>query len=396
MRLRNKLNVKQVAALSRPGVHADGGGLYVRVRDSGSKSWLYIGMVNGKRREVGLGSVFDVTLQAARARTDELRASCREGRDPVVDRKRARVAQRPSTTFGAFSESLIEDIEEGFRNDKHRKQWRSTLQNHAAALRDRSVDTIKAEDILEVLKPIWLTIPETASRVRGRIERVLDAAKAKGLRTGENPARWKGHLELLLPRKQKVQQGHHAALPFTEIASFMKELATRPATAARALEFTILTAARSGEALGLTWSEINFDQAIWTVPGERMKAGVQHQVPLSQRALTLLHRLKGDNAGATSYVFVSERKQPLSNMAMSMLLRRMEQGSITVHGFRSTFRDWAGEMTSFPREDIEMALAHTIGSKAERAYRRGKALEKRRELMAAWASFCDLLPGCNE
>lgn len=242
--------------------------------------------------------------------------------------------------------------------------------------------------MLEVLKPIWLELPETASRVRGRIERILDAAKAKGLRSGENPARWRGHLDLLLPRRPKSTKGHHAALPFGDVGEFMEDLAGRDALAARALEFTILTAARSGETLGATWAEIDLDQALWTVPAERMKAGAEHQVPLSRAVVSLLRHLRTKRVKPDDLIFQSAAGGKLSNMAMAMLLRRMERGSITVHGFRSTFRDWAGETTQFAREDVEMALAHTIESKTERAYRRGRALEKRRKLMNAWADYC--------
>lgn len=388
MRLYRRLSVKSVQAESRPGVHSDGDGLYMRVRDTGTKSWLYIGMLNRRRREIGLGSVRDVSLAQAREKARELRHSFRAGIDPVVERARAKAAERPTQTFGEFADTLLDTIEDGFRNEKHRKQWRSTLQTHAAELRGQPIDQIDAAAVLKVLQPIWLTLPETASRVRGRIERVLDAAKAKGLRTGENPARWKGHLELLLPRKPQIGPAHHAALPFAKISEFMKELAERPTSAARALELTILTAARSGETLGMTWGEIDFETAIWTLPAERMKAGRIHQVPLSLASLQILKNLRPSHPDANAKVFVGNHGKPLSNMAMSMLLRRMGCDGITVHGFRSTFRDWAGETTAFSREDVETALAHTVTSKTERAYRRGTALEKRREIMKAWASFC--------
>jgi len=388
MRQYKRLTVKAVQAEKRPGVHADGDGLYMRVRDSGTKSWLYIGMLNGKRREIGLGSVRDVPLAIAREKAAELRAAFRMGRDPVVERRMKAARENAIPTFGAFADSLIEDIEGGFRNEKHRKQWRSTLQNHAASLRDKPVDQIDTAAVLEVLKPVWDKLPETASRVRGRIERVLDAAKAKGLRSGENPARWKAHLELLLPKRTKAAPVHHAALPFTEIADFMKSLLQRPASAARALEFAILTAARSGEVLGMKWSELDRESAVWTVPADRMKAGKEHQVPLSAAALAILQKIRPENAEADGNVFVGNQGQPLSNMAMSMLLRRMGYNKITVHGFRSAFRDWAGEMTEFAREDVEMALAHIVASKTERAYRRGNALAKRRAIMDSWADYC--------
>ncbi|MDX3908209.1 MAG: integrase arm-type DNA-binding domain-containing protein [Sphingobium sp.] len=388
MRLYRRLSVKSIQAESRPGVHSDGDGLYMRVRDTGTKSWLYIGMLNRCRREIGLGSVRDVSLAQAREKARELRYAFRAGVDPVVEKKRAKAAERPIQTFGEFADALLNDIEDGFRNEKHRKQWRATLHTHAAELRAVPIDQIDAAAVLKVLQPIWLALPETASRVRGRIERVLDAAKAKGLRSGDNPARWKGHLELLLPRKPKGGPVHHAALPFVEISDFMEKLSARPASAARALEVTILTAARSGETLGMTWGELDWEAAIWTVPAERMKAGRSHEVPLSLATLRILKSIQPPNARATNTVFVGNKGQPLSNMAMSMLLRRMGYDATTVHGFRSTFRDWAGETTTFSREDVEVALAHTVASKTERAYRRGTALEKRREIMKAWASFC--------
>ena len=389
MHTRGRINVRQFATLIKPGVYSDGGGLYLRVRKSGSRSWLFICMIRGRRRELGLGSAHDVTLAQARQKAGEARAAFIEGRDPVVERAAAaQPAIRPQT-FGEFSETLIDDIESGFRNDKHRKQWRSTLAMHAAALGPKALAAIDTEDIVEVLKPIWTKIPETASRVRGRIERVLDAAKAKRFRSGENPARWRGHLELLLPRRSKIDKEHHAALPFVDIAAFMSELAGRSATAARALEFTILTAARTSEALGATWDEIDLETKVWSIPAVRMKAGQPHQIPLSAGVIAVLEGVGPKSSGSRDLVFRNAEGARLSNMSMSMLLRRMGRESITVHGFRSTFRDWAGEATSFAREDIEMALAHTIESKAERAYRRGRALNKRRELMAAWSLFCE-------
>jgi integrase len=345
-------------------------------------------MIKGRRREMGLGSLLDVPLSKAREKASEARTSFLAGKDPIEQRPAPAAPPPPPVAFGEFAGSMIDDIEAGFRNAKHRKQWRSTLNTHAASLLEKPVTEISTEDVVAALKPIWLELPETASRVRGRIERVLDAAKAKGHRTGENPARWRGHLDLLLPRRQKLAKGHHAALPFAEIGGFFRDLKGRPALAARALEFTILTAARSGETLGMTWAEVDLDEALWTVPAPRMKAGDEHQVPLSPTAVSLLRELRPKRAKGTEMVFRGADGSALSNMSMAMLLRRMQRSSITVHGFRSTFRDWAGETTSFSREIVEMALAHTIKSKAERAYRRGRAVEKRRELMEAWDMFC--------
>jgi integrase len=249
------------------------------------------------------------------------------------------------------------------------------------------VDTIITDDVLAVLKPIWQAKAETASRLRGRIEKVLDAAKAKGFRDGENPARWRGHLDHLLPKPSKLERGHHAAMPYEDVAAFMGELRQREAMAARALEFCILTAARSGEVLGLRWSEVDLDKALWTVPAERMKAGRTHRVPLCDGAVVILKQLA--ETGTGEFVFAGHKPgMPLSNMAMEMMLRRMKIENATVHGFRSSFRDWAGNVSSFPREVVETALAHVIGDKTEQAYRRSDALEKRRKLMEAWAAYC--------
>ena len=287
-----------------------------------------------------------------------------------------------------MADQVRETLSAGFRNEKHKAQWKSTLATYAAPLRDKPVDTITTDDVLAILKPIWTTKPETASRVRGRIEKVLDAAKAKGFREGENPARWRGHLDHLLPRPSKLARGHHAAMPYDEVAAFVAELREREAIAALALELCILTAARSGEILGMRWDEIDLDKKIWTVPAHRMKAGREHRVPLSQRATAILVRLSEHRSG--DFVFPGQRRdKPLSNMAMEMMLRRMKIENATVHGFRSSFRDWAGNETGYPRELIETALAHVIGDKAEQAYRRSDALEKRRKLMEAWAGYCE-------
>jgi integrase len=295
---------------------------------------------------------------------------------------------KPAVTFGTFATELIADIEDGFKNPKHRQQWRNTLETYGKPLADIPIDQVSTEDVLGVLQPIWLSKPETASRVRGRIERVLDAAKVKGLRSGENPARGRGHLDLLLPRRSKISVKHHAALPFVQTAAFIKDLHKRPAVAARALEFAILTAARSGETRGMTWAEFNPEEKIWTVPASRMKAGVTHEVPLSDAALAILTALKVEGLKPTAFVFPAPRGGSLSDMALTQLLKRMGRVNITVHGFRSTFRDWAGETTQFGREEVEMALAHTVGTSVERSYRRGRALEKRRDLMTAWATYC--------
>lgn len=389
-RARNKLSIRQIASLKGVGLYSDGGGLYLRVRPAG-RTWIFIGTFESKRFELGLGIVADVPLAKARDKAEAIRALLVDGKDPRFERSMAK--QRQATSFGAFANALIDDIEGGFKNSKHRQQWRNTLNTYAQSIYDVPVGAVTTEHVLSVLQPIWLTKQETASRVRGRIERVLDAAKAKGLRSGDNPARSRGHLELLLPKRPKAQVKHHAALPFTDIPPFMTELRERPAMAARALEFTILTAARSGETRGMTWGELDLDGKVWTVPATRMKAGASHQVPLSDAALAIVAALHKDGVEPTATVFPAKGGSTFSDMAFSQLLKRMDHGNITAHGFRATFRDWAGETTQFEREVIEMALAHTVASSVERAYRRGRALEKRRELMAAWAAYCSSIPG---
>ncbi|UUY00959.1 tyrosine-type recombinase/integrase [Sphingomonas sp. J315] len=281
MRIRNKLNVKQLAGLRSPGVYSDGGGLYLRVRSSGSRSWLYIYSLHSQRREMGLGSDLDVTLANAREKAAAARELVLAGIDP----QRARITAKASApekspmTFGEFATDLIDSIEDGFKNPKHRQQWRNTLTTYAASLFPVPIADVSTTHVLEALKPIWLSKAETASRVRQRIERVLDAAKVKGLRSGENPARGRGHLDLLLPKRPKADVKHHAALPFNQVAGFVKELRQKAGMAARALEFTILTAARSGEIRGMTWREIDLEGKLWTVPASRMKAGASHEVP---------------------------------------------------------------------------------------------------------------------
>jgi integrase len=274
-----------------------------------------------------------------------------------------------------------------WRNSKHAEQWVMTLRDYSAPLRRLPVDKIATDDVLSVLKPLWNEKPETASRVRGRIERVLDAAKAQGLRSGENPARWRGHLDQLLPKRQKLTRGHHAAMSYADVPAFMVDLQSRQATAAVALEFAILTAARSGEVLGARWDEFDLERAVWTVPAERMKAGREHRVPLSRRALKIVKAMHDARDG--DFVFPGQKSgKPLSVMALEMVLRRMKIENATVHGFRSAFRDWAAECTNFPNEVCEAALAHVIENKAEAAYRRGDLFDKRRKVMETWATYC--------
>ncbi|HCF24851.1 MULTISPECIES: site-specific integrase [unclassified Novosphingobium] len=386
-RARNKLTVKEVAGFAGPGLLSDGGGLYLRVRPSG-RSWFYIGTMSGRRIELGLGSDLDITLAKARERAEKIRGQLLDGIDPRIERAKARAKPVPVVTFGTFAKEWIAGIEDGFRNPKHRQQWRNTVDTHAAPLLNKPIDQISTSDVLAVLEPIWLSKPETASRLRGRIERILDAAKVKGLWSGDNPARWKGHLDKTLLRRDKSAVKHHAALPFSEITAFMTGLRKRPGGTARALEFAILTAARSGEVRGMCWSEVDLEAKLWTVPKERMKAKREHKVPLSDAALAVLRTVRPEAAKPEDIVFAAPRGGPLSDMALSQQLKRMGHSDITVHGFRSTFRDWVGEQTHFEREVVEMALAHALTSEVEAAYRRGTAVEKRRELMAAWAAFC--------
>jgi integrase len=307
-----------------------------------------------------------------------------DGRNPITERRSAQASQ---ITFGNFADSLIEEIGPGFSNAKHRAQWRMTLTVYAAALRDISLDAITTQDVLQVLRPLWTTRSETASRLRGRIERVLDAAKARGLRDGDNPARWRGHLVTLLPKRQKLARGHHAAMPYRDVPRFLHRLRASESVSGLALEFLILSASRTGEVLGAEWSEIDRDARIWTVPGHRMKAGREHRVPLSERMTEVLTEIEEVRAGR--FVFPGQKAdRPLSIMALTMVLRRMKLSDVTVHGFRSSFRDWVSEETDFSREVAESALAHIVGDATERAYRRGDALEQRRKLMQAWANYC--------
>lgn len=386
---------------AKPGRYADGGGLYLLVKASGARSWIYRATIAGKVRDIGLGPAAGpdpVKLTEARERARDKSREAAAGAIPVSDRRaRAREAKAAAqaakvagTTFRDVAESYISLHEDGWRNAKHRQQWRNTLNEYAYPhFGDLPVAEVGTEHVLAALQPIWKEKPETASRVRGRIESILDAAKVQGLRSGENPARWRGHLDQALPRRSKHSRGHHSAMPYAQVPAFMAELRAKEGIAARALEFTILVAARSGEVIGGKWSEVDLKAAVWTVPASRMKVGREHRVPLSERAVAILKELQPLNKGgeAESPLFPAPHGGALSNMAMAMTLRRIEVDP-TVHGFRSAFRDWAAECTSFPHEVCEMALAHTIANKAEAAYRRGDLFTKRRKLMEAWAAFC--------
>jgi integrase len=381
---------------AKPGRHADGGGLYLLVKDSGARSWVFRFMLNGTARDLGLGPAAGsdaVSLADARDKATALRLEVKAGTDPLIERYRkaaeaaaqAQAVKVASTTFKAVAERYIADSRDSWRNPKHRQQWENTLSTYVyPVIGDLPVAEVGKAHVLEILEPIWKAKPETASRIRGRIETVIDAASARELRTGENPARWRGHLAHVLPKRSRLTRGHHAALPYADLPAFVEKLRSRKAMAALALEFTILTAARTGEVIGATWDEIDFAKKVWTIPANRMKAGREHRIPLSPRAVEILEAVK--ITGGT-FVFSGERGGKLSGMAMAMLLRRMGT-DVTAHGFRSSFRDWAAECTAYPNEVCEAALAHTIGNRVEAAYRRGDLFEKRARLMADWAEYC--------
>jgi integrase len=376
------------AETAKAGRYGDGGGLYLIVSATGARKWVYRFSWRGKVTEMGLGAGDSVSLAEARDLRDEARRTLASGRNPIEARREAARALAGKPTFGEVADALIEAKSVQWRNAKHRAQWKMTLTEYAAPLRSRPVDEISTADVLDVLKPLWLAKPETASRLRGRIEAVLDAAKAQGHRSGENPAAWRGHLSHLLPKRPALTRGHHAAMDYAGVPAFVQKLRERDAIAAMALEFCILTATRSGEVLGARWPEMDMEAGVWTIPPSRMKAGRLHRVPLSGRAVSIVGKLAETKVG--DFVFPGRRAdKPLSNMAMEMVLRRMKVEGATVHGFRSAFRDWAGNETHFPREVAEAALAHIVGDKAEQAYRRGDALEKRRALMEAWAAYCE-------
>jgi integrase len=381
----------------------DGGGLYLRVAATGAKSWVYRFALAGKRRDMGIGSYPLISLAEARQKALEHRKLRHEGIDPLESRRAKRQAQRLSEakgrTFREVAEEFISRNEPGWRNAKHRQQWRSTLETYVHPIIGAlPVSAIDAGLVVQVLDPIWATVPETASRVWGRIEAVLDAATVRGFRQGRNPAQWKANLAHILPARTKVRKvAHHAALPFDDMPEFLAALRNREGMAARALEFAILTAGRTGEVLGATWGEIDLAAKVWTVSAERMKAGREHRVPLSDASLVVLEKvrplalmMKDGKPDTTAPVFPSLRRAlPMSNMVLLMLLRRMRRADLTAHGFRSTFSDWASERTVYPGQVIEMALAHAVEDKTEAAYRRGDLLTKRRQLMDAWARFCE-------
>lgn len=373
-------------------MYADGGGLYLQISRSGTKSWIFRFALEGREREMGLGPLHTIGLSDARLLATEARKLKLRGEDPIEARKAERQAKRlddaRAMTFKQAAAAYIKANKAGWKNAKHAAQWEATLAAYADAIFGAlPVAAVDTGLVMKALEAIWTEKPETASRLRGRVESVLDWATARGYRKGENPARWRGHLEKLLPARSKVKAvEHHAALPYRELPKFMAALRDQAGNGARALEFAILTAARTGEVIGATWDEIDLDAETWTVPKKRMKAKREHRIFLSDSALAVLKPLK--EAARSNYVFPGGKDgKPLSNMAMLTTLKRMKRDDLTAHGFRSTFRDWAAEMTDYPSEVVEMALAHVVGNKVEAAYRRGDLFEKRKGLMGDWEKF---------
>jgi integrase len=373
----------------------DGGGLYFVSRPPNGASWIFRFSRHGKDRWMGIGQYPTVTLSDARARATDARRLLSGEIDPIENRRQQRAQSKLELarrmTFAQCAGQYITSHKTAWRSSKHSGQWDATLKTYVHPLiGNLPVAAIDTSLVMKVLQPIWDVKPETASRLRGRIEAILNWATTREFRTGPNPARWRGHLDNLLPARSKIAKvEHHAALPYTDIPGFMRELRTQEGLAARALEFLILTTARTGEVLGARWSELNLRDKLWTVPAARMKARREHVVPLSPRTVDLLKAITAERHDPEGYVFPGQQSQkPMSNMALLMLLRRMGRGDLTAHGFRSTFRDWAGDRTSFDVQTIEFALAHGISDKTEAAYRRGTAIEKRRQLMARWAEYC--------
>ncbi|WP_369916549.1 tyrosine-type recombinase/integrase [Xanthomonas sp. NCPPB 3005] len=380
-----KLTARKVATVSEPDYYPDGGGLYLQVSATGAKSWIFRYRFGGKRPEMGLGPVHTVSLAEAREAAQAARKQVQAGADPLAGRRAVQAATASIPTFWDFATEFIEQQRAGWKNAKHADQWKNTLETYAKPfIGAKRIDQVETDDIMAILRPIWTEKTETANRVRQRIETVLDAARVKGKRSGENPARWKGHLAMLLPKPTTVTPVRNfSALPYSELPAFMVALRKRHGEAARALEFTILTIARTGMTLGAVPGE--FRGADWTCPPERMKSKKEHVVPLSDAAQAIVKpRLERD------LLFPNDVSgEPLSENAMLALLKRMDRGDITVHGFRSTFKDWASETTDFPDDLSEAALAHEIPDKSKAAYKRGKMLEKRRKMMEAWAAYCD-------
>jgi integrase len=390
-----KLTALKVDKAKEPGIYGDGGGLYLRVTPDGAKNWVFRFMLNGRARWMGMGPLHTVSLAEARNRAGEHRLQRHDGIDPIearrAERLKVQLEAAKAITFKECADAYIKAHRAGWRNGKHAGQWEATLATYAEPVIGKlSVQAIDTALVLKVLEPIWTEKPETAGRVRGRMESILDWAKVRGYRMGENPARWKGHLDHLLPARGKVRKvEHYAALPHAELPGFLVSLREQEGVAARAFEFLLLTGARTGEAIGARWNELDLLDKTWTLPAARMKAGREHRVPLSPRALAILEKMQAHRHGDDGFVFPGGKAgTPLSNMAFLMLLRRMDRGDLTAHGFRATFKTWASERTGFQNEIVEAALAHVVGNKVEQAYQRGDMFEKRRRLMQQWATFC--------
>lgn len=409
-RTKDRLSARKVDTATDPGYYFDGGGLLLHISKNGGKRWLlrFVSPISGKRREMGLGPAGKggVGLADARSKADDARRLVRDGVDPIehrnaeAERLRLEGLQKKPKTFGEFSDDWMRDNLSQFSNPKHRAQWQMTLTKYAAALRPMTLGKIQTADVVAVLKPIWEVKHETAKRTQGRIERILDAATAQGERSGSNPARWRGHLSMLLPKVQPTDRhgnagvGHHAAMDWKDLPVFIHALQQRAGVAARALEFAILTAARSGEVRGATWAEMDLEDRRWVVPGWRMKARREHRVPLSARAVEILremeaYRPEGDESGAALVFPGAKPGTSMSDMTLAAVLKRMEIKGATPHGFRSAFRDWAEDTEAAPYGAIKSALAHTLGDKVDAAYRRGDGFERRALLMHSWATFLE-------
>jgi len=400
-RTQHRLSSRRVDTERKQGRYADGGGLYLQVSPQGTKSWLFRFTLGGKARQMGLGAIQTISLREARNAALKCRKLLHEGVDPIEARKRERSSKRiqdeTAKTFKECAEAFINTHKAGWQNAKHAAQWTSTLETYAyPVIGSLPVQDVDVSLIMNVLEPIWQEKNETASRVRGRIENIIDWATVANYRKGENPARWKGRLEIMLPAKSAVSKvKHHKALPYDEIGAFMRELEKRDGVSARGLEFLILTAGRTGEVMGATWAEIDLDKAIWTIPADRMKASKEHRGPLPEKAVTLLRGMQ--DTTVSEFVFPgAQPNRPLSNMAFLQLIKRMGRGGLTAHGFRSTFRDWVAERTILSSEVAEMALAHAVSDKVEAAYRRGDLFDKRRKMMDAWADYCGTVHECSE
>ena len=379
---KHKLTARKVATAIGPCRLSDGHGLYYVIRKGGGKSWSYVWIRKGLRREIGLGGIANVSLSEARRKAELVRQQIGAGLDPFTERDK-----KAAKTFGEVADILLEELRPSWSNKKHAWQWTQALEKLCAPIRSVPVNEIETAHVLKVLKPVWTKTPETGRRLRSRIERVIDYASAHGWRSGDNPARWRGHLQNILIIKKRETVKHFPAMPYVEVPSFMRELREKDNMAAKALEFTVLTAARTGETLKATWAEIDFKAALWTIPADRMKMRVEHKVPLTSSVIDLLAPLY--ELRLSDYLFPGQNPhRPLSDMSMTMLLRRMGHNDFTVHGFRSSFRDFAGDETTVAREVAEAALAHSIGNAIEAAYRRGDALEKRRGLMQLWEAHC--------